>query len=222
MTQMANTRTRIKICGFTRAEDIETAVSLGADAVGFVFYPPSKRYVTPDRARELRERVPAFVTAVALFVDPTEAEVESVLRAAKPGLLQFHGDESPQYCESFGVPYLKAFRIGAPGLDSAEGVAQTCAQYERADGWLFDSYSQGYGGSGQAFDHRLLGGLTGIPCRPVIVSGGLKPESVEGVVRMLRPWAVDVSSAVESAPGVKSPQRMREFIDAVRRADEPL
>lgn len=219
---MHTARTRIKICGFTRAEDLQAAISLGVDAVGLVFYPPSKRYVTPARARELRDCVPAFVCAVALFVDPAEAEVETVIRTARPGLLQFHGDEPPGYCESFGLPYLKAFRIGAPGLDTAKGVASACARYERADGWLFDSYSQGYGGSGQTFDHALLGGLADIACRPTIVSGGLTPESVEGVVRALRPWAVDVSSAVESAPGVKSSERMRAFIDAVRRADVPL
>ena len=220
---MQPARTRVKICGITRQEDLDTAVALGADAVGFVFYPPSKRYVALEQARTLRARVPAFVSTVALLVDPTREQVDAVIRAARPTLLQFHGDETPEQCESFGVPYLKAFRVGAPGLDTPEALAQSCARYTGADGWLFDSYTQAYGGSGKTFEHALLGGLDGLDAvsrRPCVVSGGLTPESVESVVRALRPWAVDVSSSVETSPGVKSPDRMRDFVLAVARADQ--
>ena len=218
-------RTRIKICGITRPEDLNAAVALGADAVGFVFYPPSKRCLTLDQARALRAQVPAFVSTVALFVDPSREAVDAVVRAARPTLLQFHGDETPEQCVSFGVPYLKAFRVGAPGLDTPQGLAQTCARYTSADGWLFDSYTQAYGGSGKTFERALLGGLDGLDAvsrRPSVLSGGLTPESVAGVVRELRPWAVDVSSGVETSPGVKSLDRMRDFVLAVARADESL
>lgn len=219
---MTSTRTRIKICGITRAEDLAAAAALGTDAVGFVFYPPSKRCVTLDQARFLRNHVPAFVSTVALFVDPSREEVDAVLRAARPSLLQFHGDETPEICESFGVPYIKAFRVGAPGLDTPEGVAQTCARYPGADGWLFDSYTQAYGGSGKSFDHALLSDLRGLDAqtqRPCVVSGGLTPESVADVVKALHPWAVDVSSGVEVSAGVKSIERMRAFVSAVALAD---
>ncbi len=219
---MQSARTRIKICGLTRAEDLDAAVALGADAVGFVFYPPSKRCLALDQARALRDRVPAFVSVVALFVNPSQDEVAAVMREARPSLLQFHGDETPEQCESFGVPYLKAFRVGASGLATPQALAQTCALYASADGWLFDSFSQGYGGSGASFDHALLSGLDRASRRPCVVSGGLTPESVESVVRSLRPWAVDVSSGVETSPGVKSVERMRDFIQAVARADQPL
>ena len=218
-------RTRIKICGMTRTEDLTAAVALGADAVGLVFYPPSKRCVTLEQARALRSQVPAFVSTVALFVDPSREAVDAVVRATKPALLQFHGDETPEQCESSGLPYLKAFRVGAPGLDTPEGLAQSCARYLSADAWLFDSYTQAYGGSGKTFEHALLRGLDGLDAasrRPCVLSGGLTPESVERMVRALRPWAVDVSSGVETAPGVKSIGRMRDFISAVARADQRL
>ena len=222
---MKPARTRIKICGITRREDLNAAVGLGADAVGFVFYPPSKRYVALDDVQNLRRHVPAFVSTVALFVDPSCDEVDAVVRAARPSLLQFHGDETPEQCASFGVPYIKAFRVGAPGLDTPDGLAQTCARYSGADGWLFDSYTQAYGGSGKSFDHALLRDLSGLDAqthRPCVVSGGLTPESVAGVVRALRPWAVDVSSGVEVSPGVKSIERMRDFVSAVAQADHVL
>ena len=222
---MQPSRTRIKICGITRPVDLSAAVALGADAVGFVFYPPSKRCLTPDQARTLRALVPAFVSTVALFVDPSREEVDAVVRSARPALLQFHGDESPEQCENFGVPYLKAFRVGAPGLDTPHGLAQTCARYASADGWLFDSYTQAYGGSGTTCEHALLGGLDALDAvsrRPCVLSGGLTPESVEDIVRALRPWAVDVSSGVETSPGVKSLDRMRDFVLAVARADASL
>lgn len=217
-------RTRIKICGITRETDLAAAVEAGADAVGFVFHPASKRYLTPARAGQLRREVPAFVSAVALVVNAPQEDLRAIVEAVRPDLLQFHGDESAETCRAFCAPagqrYLKAFRVGAPGLDEAGALAGYCAGYGDAAGWLFDSYSAGYGGSGLAFDHQLLAAVRAdASARPLVLSGGLKPETVGQAVREVRPWAVDVSSGVETEPGIKSAERIRAFIDAVREAD---
>ncbi|WP_028355642.1 phosphoribosylanthranilate isomerase [Bordetella petrii] len=216
-------RTRVKICGLTRAADIASAVQAGADAIGFVFYPGSKRYVTPAQAAQLRRTVPAFVDVVALFVNPEPAEVRAVLEQVGPDLLQFHGDEAPQECERHGARYMRAFRAGAPGLDTPDTLAAACRAYGQAAAWLFDSYSAGYGGSGQAFDHALLGGVQADPAaRPLVLSGGLDAANVGATIQAIRPWAVDVSSGVETAPGLKSADKIRALVEAVRQADERL
>jgi len=216
-------RTRVKICGLTREADIASAVQAGADAIGFVFYPGSKRYVAPAQAGLLRRAVPAFVDVVALFVNPDPADVQAVLDQVGPDLLQFHGDESPHDCARYGTRFLRAFRAGAPGLDTADTLAAACRAYGQASGWLFDSYSAGYGGSGQAFDHTLLAGVRAdAQARPIVLSGGLTAASVGPAIEAIRPWAVDVSSGVESAPGQKSPDKIRALIDAVRQADDRL
>lgn len=213
-------RTRIKICGLTRGEDVDAAVQHGADALGFVFYPPSKRCLTLAQAQELVARVPPFVATVALFVEPTVEQVAAVLRAMRPTYLQFHGDESVSACQQFDWPYLKAFRVGAPGLDTPTQLAKACQSFSTAVGWLFDSYTPAYGGSGHGFDRTLLKGVLAMPdSKPVILSGGLKSETVTDLAREIRPWAVDVSSGVELSAGVKSLSAMREFVAAVRRAD---
>jgi len=215
-----NMRTRIKICGLTRENDIEAAVAAGADAIGFVFYAKSKRCLAPARAAELRRLVPAFVDVVALFVNPSETEVRTVLDQVGPDLLQFHGDEPPEACARYGRRYLRAFRVGAPGLDTAAGLAEHCRAYGDASGWLFDSYSSGYGGSGLAFDHDLLAGLLAdAAARPVILSGGLNAQNVGASVRRIRPWAVDVSSGVEDSPGIKNSAKILDFVSAVQNAD---
>ncbi|MDO8695006.1 MAG: phosphoribosylanthranilate isomerase [Sheuella sp.] len=210
-------RTRIKICGFTRAQDIRTAVDLGVDALGFVFYPPSKRYVTPAQAGALCSNIPAFVSTVALFVNAARPGIEAVIDAMRPTVLQFHGDESPEECASYGLPFLRAFRVGAPDQDTPKKLADLCAQFDRAAGWIFDSYSPAYGGSGLAFDYALLSELAhlGERARPLILSGGLKQDTVVQSINLLRPWAVDVSSGVEEAPGIKSALKMREFVRTV-------
>jgi len=216
-------RTRVKICGLTREADIASAVQAGADAIGFVFYPGSKRYVAPAQAGLLRRAVPAFVDVVALFVNPDPAEVQAVLDQVGPDLLQFHGDESPQDCIRYGTRFLRAFRSGAPGLDTPDALAAACRAYGEASGWLFDSYSAGYGGSGQAFDHSLLAGVRAdAQARPIVLSGGLNAASVGPAIEAIRPWAVDVSSGVETAPGLKSPDKIRALVDAVRDADDRL
>ena len=209
-----NERTRIKICGLTREPDVDAAVTAGADAVGFVFHAPSARHVAIERAAVLARRLPPFVTPVGLFVN---AEVDAIERAvaAIPGLLlQFHGDETPAQCEAFGRPYLRAARMG-PGFD----LLNFASCHANARGLLLDAHVEGYGGGGKVFDWSLI--PRHLPC-PVVLSGGLHAGNViEGILR-LRPWAVDVSSGVESAKGIKDAAAMRSFCDAVREADAQL
>jgi len=229
MNQRDCPRTRIKICGLTREEDVRAAVAAGADAIGFVCFAGSKRFVRLERAAHLRALVPPFVSTVALFVNARPEDVHAVINQVHPDLLQFHGDETPDDCEQYRHPYLRALRVGAPGLDTADGVAAACAQYANssasAAGWfagcfagcLFDSYTPAYGGSGQTFDHALLARVPAT--HPVVLAGGLTVENVAATVQRLRPWAVDVSSGVEIAPGVKSADKIRAFVAAVRAAD---
>jgi phosphoribosylanthranilate isomerase len=213
-------RTRIKMCGMTREHDIECAVQAGVDAIGLIFYSASKRCVTPARAAQLRRCMPAFVDVVALFINPDPGEVLHVLDVVGPDLLQFHGDETVDDCERYGERFIRAFRVGAPGLDTAEGLAAACRPYNAAAAWLFDSYSPGYGGSGSAFAYDLLQGVQAErAARSVVLAGGLTAESVAQAIVTVRPWAVDVSSGVEQAPGIKCEAKIRAFVDAVKIAD---
>ena len=202
-------RTRIKICGITRVEDARIAVESGADAIGLVFYAPSPRSVGLEQARAIVAAIPPFVTTVGLFVDPAPDEVESVLRRCSLGLLQFHGDEAPEFCCRFGLPYIKAAQVRADA-----DLVQYLSPYHAAQGWLLDAYhEQLFGGTGEPFDWTL------IPrdlARPVILSGGLTPDNVGMAVRQVRPWAVDVSSGVEAAKGVKDAAKIAAFIAGVR------
>ena len=214
---MALTPARIKICGLTRPDDVDMVVGFGAHAIGLVMYPGSKRAVTEEQAVILRRRVPAFVSVVALFVNASTAQVRSVIDNVQPDLLQFHGDETPEYCESFGRRYMRAFRVGGPQTSTPQGVLQACRPYQSASAWLFDTYSAGYGGSGLSFDAALLERVQALPDAPALVlAGGLKPDTVAAAVRQVQPFAVDVSSGVESAPGVKDAARVRAFIRAVQ------
>lgn len=216
-------RTRIKICGITRHEDLLCAVNAGADAVGFVFHPSSKRFVSPERAAELVGNLPAFVSSVALFVNPEPQFVQKVIETMRPTLLQFHGEETPEFCASFETPYIKAFRVGAPGMDSAQSLKESCQQFASARAWLFDSYTPAYGGSGHTFDHAMLSDLLALETgqrAPIILSGGLNAQTLLAPVRQLRPWAVDVSSGVEEGPGLKSPSLIAAFVSAVKSADQ--
>jgi len=209
-------RVRSKICGLTRAQDVAAVVDAGADAVGLVFYPASKRAVSVAQAAALRAKVPAFVSTVALFANAQRHEVQEVMDAVAPDLLQFHGDESPADCAAFRRRYLKAFRVGAPGLQTPRQIATSCAAYSDAVGWLFDAYHAGYGGSGLRFDLGLLDAVMGLPQRrPIILAGGLTPENVADAINHMRPYAVDVSSGVEDAPGVKSADKVRRFLRAL-------
>ena len=204
-------RTRIKICGLTRPQDVRVAVECGADALGFVFYPPSPRAVSIEQAAELVALLPPFVTAVGLFVNATPAEVEAVLARVPLQLLQFHGDEAESDCARYGRPWIKAARM-RPGVD----LLEFAASYPRASGILVDAFVDGYGGGGRTFDWTLI--PAGFK-RPLVLSGGLDADNVGDAVRRIRPWAVDVSSGVESAKGIKDADMIAAFIAGVRHAD---
>jgi len=204
-------RTRIKICGITRPQDAQAAARAGADAIGLVFYPPSPRYLSGERAVEIRDALPPFVQTVALFVNPDAAQVAQAMQRVRPAMLQFHGEETPEFCGQFGVPFVKACRV-RPGVDALEYLRP----FSRAAAWLFDSYVPEYGGVGEAFDLSML---PDVKDRPVILSGGLSRDNVAEAIRRVRPWGVDVSSGVESAKGIKDAAKIAAFIAEVRNAD---
>jgi phosphoribosylanthranilate isomerase len=201
----------VKICGITRAADAIAAAKAGADAIGLVFYPPSPRFLSVERAREIRDALPPFVQTVALFVNADAAQVAQVIGRVHPAMLQFHGDEPPQFCAQFGLPYVKACRVKA-GVDALEYLRP----FSGAAAWLFDSFVPEYGGVGESFDWSLLPAARE---RPFILSGGLARENVAEAIRRVRPWGVDVSSGVESAKGIKDGAKIAAFIAEVRDAD---
>jgi phosphoribosylanthranilate isomerase len=204
-------RTRIKICGITRAIDLDVALTAGADAVGFVFYPPSPRCLTLETAAKLARRVPPFVIRVGLFVNAEPAVVRETLAAVPLELLQFHGDEDAAYCAQFNRPYIKAARVRS-GID----LLEFARAYPTAQGLLLDAWVEAYGGVGQSFDWSLIpDGLQ----LPMVLSGGLHAGNVVEAVIKTRPWAVDVSSGVEVAKGIKDADMIATFIAAVRTAD---
>lgn len=204
--------TAVKICGITRVEDALVAARCGAHAIGLVFYRPSPRYVAPDRAGEIIRALPPFITAVGLFVDAAADDVRATLAATRISLIQFHGQEAPDFCRQFSVPYMKAVRV-RPDLD----LIQYAADYHDAKALLLDAYVDGiYGGTGTAFDWSLV--PRPLPL-PVVLSGGLDPDNVGDAIRKVRPWAVDVSSGVESARGIKDPAKIVAFMSGVRNAD---
>lgn len=212
---MPHRRTRIKFCGLTRAEDVAEACTLGVDAIGFVFAERSKRRVTPGQAAHLRAAIDPFVASVALFMDNDADTVRAVVDAVRPTVLQFHGDEDDDFCARFGLPYLKAVPMGGEG--AAVDGATLASRWPQASGFLFDSHAAGQaGGSGHAFDwSRLPRDCT----RPWLLAGGLHPDNVSDAIRATTCWGVDVSSGIESAPGIKDAARMRRFVAEVRRAD---
>ena len=204
-------RTRIKICGLTRETDVEAAVNAGADAIGFVLYAASARSVSVTRAAELIKYMPAFVTPILLLVNASEELLDQALVAVPHAVLQFHGDETPSQCELAKRSYIRAARMEA-GFDLLDfGV-----QYSSAQALLVDAHVDGYGGGGKVFDWSLI--PKNVPL-PVVLSGGLHAGNVAAGVEQVRPWAVDVSSGVESAKGIKDALAMRQFCDAVRAAD---
>ena len=202
-------RTRIKICGITREQDAIVASEAGADAIGLVFADRSPRYVDIEQARRLVAILPPFVSSVALFVNAQPAFVEAVIRQVSPTCLQFHGEESPQDCARYGVPWMKAARV-KPGVD----LLQFAAHYSGAQGLLLDAYSPAaHGGTGECFDWGLIPAAR---TRPLVLAGGLVPANVAAAIRAVRPWAVDVSSGVESAPGIKDAEKIVAFVKEVR------
>ena len=211
-------RTRIKICGLTREADVAAAVEAGADALGLNLYPKSPRHVTLARAVELAAALPPFVTPVLLFVNALTADVNAAVAALPHALLQFHGDESPADCDAASRPYLRAVRM-APGLDLLDCVHR----FPNAQAVLLDAPVDGYGGGGKVFDWSLLPPDLPHDVRSrLVLSGGLNPANVIDGVLHARPFAVDVSSGVESSKGIKDAVLMRRFCDAVREADARL
>ena len=208
---MTKGKTRIKICGITRIEDGLAAAAAGADAIGLVFYPKSARYVLPDQAAAIVAALPPFVDVVGLFVNATSEFVHETLARVPIGLLQFHGDEDETYCRQFDRPYMKAARV-RPELD----LVQYAASFQTARALLLDAFVDGYGGAGQVFDWNLIPDKLS---RPIVLSGGLDPENVTDAIRRVRPAAVDVSSGVEFAKGVKDHAKIAAFIAGVRNAD---
>ena len=217
-------RTRVKICGITRVADGVAAARAGADAIGLVFWRGTPRCVDPAQAAAIAAALPPLVARVGLFVDPTAAEVEEVLRTVPLDALQFHGGESAAFCRSFGRPWLKAIPV-REGVDLLESVSQ----FGDAAALLFDAYRPGDlpGGTGHAFDwSRLSGDFIARVRQPVVLSGGLDPDNVERAIRLVHPYAVDVSSGVEERDaggrprrGLKDAARIAAFMQGVRSAD---
>lgn len=209
-------RTRIKLCGFTREADVDAAVALGIDAIGFVFYPPSPRYVTPARAAALAARVPSTIARVGLVVDQAPDAVRAIVDAVPLDLLQLHGDETPDRCAAMPLPWIKAARV-APGLDLLEFARLHAA----AEILLLDTHSAGYGGSGIPFDWSLVPPHLVASTEPrVMLGGGLHVDNVAAAIARIRPFAVDTSSGIESAKGIKDAGRMAAFVAAVRQTDQ--
>ncbi|MFT4069790.1 phosphoribosylanthranilate isomerase [Paraburkholderia sp.] len=213
-------RTRIKLCGLSKPEDISHAIGLGADAIGLVFYPPSPRSVSVAQAVELVHDLPPFVSIVGLFVNATSDWIREVASNVNLTLLQFHGDETPEQCEALasiaGLPWLRALRIAAD-TEPAD-LVKSAFNYSAASGLLFDTHVEGYGGGGKVFDWSLIPAEL---ARRAVLSGGLNAQNVSDAIHRVRPYAVDVSSGIEvaGARGVKDHARMAAFVRAVRAAD---
>jgi phosphoribosylanthranilate isomerase len=199
---------RVKICGITRLEDALAAVGAGADALGFNFWPGSRRYLAPAVAREIIRALPPFVTTVGVFVDPSRDEAVAAAAISGVQVLQLHGDEPPELCAHLALPVLKGIRVSGPSALALLG------RYVGVAGFLLDAATPGYGGSGQTFDWSLVAGAA--ERVTVVLAGGLTPANVAEAVRAVRPYAVDVASGVESAPGVKDPELMSRFIRAAK------
>jgi phosphoribosylanthranilate isomerase len=205
-------RTRVKFCGLTRAGDVRLACELGVDALGFVMVQGSPRRLSGVELPGLRAAVSPLVDVVALFMNPQAAEVLDAIRRLRPTLLQFHGNEEDSFCRSFGIPFLKSLPMAA----GAEDALAMSKRYPSALAFLLDGHGHGQpGGGGKAFDWTRAAR----PARPVFLAGGLEPGNVAEAIRAARPYAVDVSSGIESAPGRKDGERMRQFLDEVRRVD---
>lgn len=206
-------KTRIKFCGITRVEDADLAVRFGADAVGLVFAPDSPRFIGIEQAGMIRRRLPATVRAVALFRNAEARQVREIVERVKPDVLQFHGEESAAFCAEFGLPYWRAVPMG-----EAQDLADWVRRFDGAAALLLDSHVRGQrGGLGKAFDWRAIPASVG---KPLVLAGGLNPDNVGEAVRRARPHVVDVSSGIESAPGIKDRDKMQRFIEQVRLADE--
>jgi len=199
---------RVKFCGFTHQDDVAQAVALGADALGFVFYGPSSRYVSPEHAKTLTRSVPAFVTRVGLFVNEEAETIQRIFEIAQLNLIQYHGEESPEFCDAVGLPYIKAFRV-RKGMD----LRTEMDRYPNASGFLLDAYVKGQpGGTGERFNWELIPHSHA----PIILAGGLTPDNAKDAIDQVAPWALDVSGGIETKPGRKDPDKMARFMNACR------
>ncbi|MBI2728627.1 MAG: phosphoribosylanthranilate isomerase [Polaromonas sp.] len=216
-----NIRTRIKICGLTREEDVDAAAAAGADAVGFVMYGPSPRHVTVERASRLASRLPPFVTPVLLFVNAELADIQAACEKIPNVLVQFHGDETPEQCIRAARPFLRAARIPLDEADQGFNLVKYAEDFKAAQAILLDAHVQGYGGGGKTFNWSLLPPNVSAH---LVLSGGLTPANVGDGILQVRPrcktLAVDVSSGVEISKGIKSADKINQFVAAVRAADE--
>lgn len=200
--------TRVKFCGLRHKDDIADAVALGVDALGFVFYEPSSRSVAPEDAATLTRAVPAFLTRVGLFVNENAETIKRIFEIARLNLIQYHGEESPEFCDSVGLPYIKAFRV-----QQDTDIRGAMDRYPNASGFLLDAYVKGQpGGTGERFDW----GLIPRSYAPIILAGGLTPDNAKDAIEQVAPWALDVSGGIESKPGRKDPDKMARFMDACR------
>ncbi len=204
-------RTRVKICGISRTEDAELVIESGVDAIGLVFYEKSPRFVKLKQAAAISQITPAFVSRVALFKDADSTSIDSVLASVEIDLIQFHGSETPGFCQQFALPYIKA--VGIKGAEhDANFLLSIAEKYQSARALLLDGHAAGEaGGSGESFDWASVAKIS---C-PLILAGGLTPENVQQAISLVRPYAVDVSSGVESAPGIKDQNKVAAFMQQI-------
>ncbi|HHJ34896.1 MAG TPA: phosphoribosylanthranilate isomerase [Gammaproteobacteria bacterium] len=208
-------RTRVKICGITRSEDARLAVEAGVDAIGLVFYEKSPRFVSDGQAEAITQSIPAFVSRVALFKDADEPTILSIIDAVEIDLIQFHGSEPAAFCEQFNRPYIKALGMKAAHCDAGYLIASE-KKYRSAKALLLDGHAPGEaGGTGESFDWSAIGAIK----KPVILAGGLTAKNVKQAIEIVRPFAVDVSSGVERAPGIKDKDKIVEFMQQVASAE---
>lgn len=220
-------RTRVKICGITRTEDVELVVNAGVDALGLVFYDKSPRFVTQQQAAEISQAIPSFVSCVALFKDADQQQVESVLSAVNIDLIQFHGSETADFCEQFSRPYIKALGMKGSNCDANYLITET-EKYHSAKALLLDGHAPGEaGGMGEAFDWSTLtskdskvGSIDRSIRQSIILAGGLTPDNVKSAIQIARPYAVDISSGVESSPGIKDKTKVVAFMQQVEAANK--
>ena len=206
--------TKIKVCGITRLGDALKAAAYGVEALGFIFYPPSPRNLSFDQARAIRENLPDTVSSIAVVVDPDDQLLSGVVDKVKPDFIQFHGNESQERCMQAGLPFIKAFRVNG-GLD----IQDKTSRYTEAEAILLDAYVPGkVGGTGETFAWNLVPDLQ----LPIILAGGLDPHNVEDAIKFVNPYAVDVSTGVETSAGIKDMNAVLRFIESVRQTDQSV
>ncbi|MBE9568505.1 MAG: phosphoribosylanthranilate isomerase, partial [Proteobacteria bacterium] len=208
-------RTRVKICGITRKRDAQLVVDAGVDAIGLVFYEKSPRFVSNVKAADICRMIPAFVSRVALFKDADKGFVQSVLQQVEIDLIQFHGSESVTFCEQFGRPYIKALGMKSKDRD-INYLSESAEKYASAKALLLDAHAPGEaGGTGDTFDWSSVSSVAGSMEMPIVLAGGLSVENVQQAIQIVRPYAVDVSSGVESSPGLKDKDKVAAFMQQV-------